>query len=147
MAELNGLEGGLPPVARDLTKPVRGHIVELDSLRGVAALVVVFDHFEKFWSEVSHPGVIDTLRRSPLGVIERDLIRHDVLRAQRVCPHLAGASRQAIDLSGLRRQARLPHLFAVSRRSRSRLAGLLEIPWHGDVWHRVSPDVAVCAGA
>jgi peptidoglycan/LPS O-acetylase OafA/YrhL len=43
----------LDSFTRDLQKPIRGHIVELDSLRGVAALIVVFDHFTRLWREAS----------------------------------------------------------------------------------------------
>jgi peptidoglycan/LPS O-acetylase OafA/YrhL len=41
----------------ELTKPVWGHIVELDSLRGVAAIVVVLDHYQRLWREVPTHGL------------------------------------------------------------------------------------------
>ncbi len=49
------------PLAMSVTKlerPQRGHIVELDSLRGVAALFVVFDHFMRGWVDSSPPHFV-----------------------------------------------------------------------------------------
>ena len=42
-------------------RPDRSHIVELDSLRGVAALFVVFDHFMRGWVEASPPHFVSYL--------------------------------------------------------------------------------------
>jgi peptidoglycan/LPS O-acetylase OafA/YrhL len=51
---MNALEAGSP--ANSLAKPVRGHIVELDALRGVAAIIVVLDHFLRFWGAAQMPA-------------------------------------------------------------------------------------------
>ena len=40
-----------------LTTPIRRHYVELDSLRGVAALIVVFHHFSMTWGGSAHSEV------------------------------------------------------------------------------------------
>jgi peptidoglycan/LPS O-acetylase OafA/YrhL len=42
---------------RDLERPIRGHIVELDSLRGLAAVFVLLDHFLRIWRESSTPAL------------------------------------------------------------------------------------------
>jgi peptidoglycan/LPS O-acetylase OafA/YrhL len=39
-----------------LDKPIRGHIAELDSLRGIAAVFVLFDHFTRLWRESPSPS-------------------------------------------------------------------------------------------
>ena len=49
----------------ELERPQRGHIVELDSLRGVAALFVVFDHFMHGWVESSPPHFVQYIPYLP----------------------------------------------------------------------------------
>ena len=48
-----------------LARPERGHIVELDSLRGVAALFVVFDHFMRGLVQSSPPHFVASIAYLP----------------------------------------------------------------------------------
>lgn len=43
-----------PAMSEPLSTPIRRHFVELDSLRGLAALVVVFHHFSMTWIGAAH---------------------------------------------------------------------------------------------
>jgi peptidoglycan/LPS O-acetylase OafA/YrhL len=64
--EISGGWRLLDSFTRDLERPVRGHIVALDSLRGLAAAIVVLDHFSRFWLETGHPAWMDHVREFPL---------------------------------------------------------------------------------
>ncbi len=55
--------------APSLQPPVRGHIAELDSLRGIAAVIVVLDHFSRFWMETAHPAFLNHVREFPLSLL------------------------------------------------------------------------------
>lgn len=49
----------------DQQAPARGHLDELDSLRGLAALFVVFHHFVEGWTEAGPPHFVGYLKYVP----------------------------------------------------------------------------------
>jgi peptidoglycan/LPS O-acetylase OafA/YrhL len=141
------------PYIKDMEKPVRGHIVELDSLRGVAALIVVFDHFTRFWLETPHPSFLDRIYHYPplyllvnghSSVMMFFLLSGFVL----TLPQLSGKA-QPYPIYATRRICRiyLPYLAAVS------LAALGCWHWYGAemyghefhlMW-RSAPDLRIIA--
>ena len=103
----------------DAQKPARGHIVELDSLRGLAAMTVVLDHFTRLWLETEHIGLVERLRAFPLAFLTNGygaVMMFFVLSGFVLTLPALGGKRQSYPVYVTRRISRiyLPYLAALA---------------------------------